>query len=112
MRKPRVVVSGFVGLFPFGGVIWDYVQYVAGFAKLGCDVIYLEDTGAWPVYQNESDASYNVAHVAAAMDHGSIVITNLDEWSPPELVHMENVIDIRRCDELPLDPLVDRKSVV
>ena len=34
-RRPRVVVSGFVGLFPFGGVIWDYVQYVAGLAKLG-----------------------------------------------------------------------------
>jgi hypothetical protein len=69
LRKPRIVVSGFVGLFPFGGVIWDYVQYVAGFAKLGCEVVYLEDTGAWPVYQTESDASYNVAHVAAAMDH-------------------------------------------
>lgn len=67
-RKPRVIVSGFVGLFPFGGVIWDYVQYVAGFERLGWDVIYLEDTGAWPVYQDESDASFNVAHVAAAME--------------------------------------------
>jgi hypothetical protein len=69
LRKPRIVVTGFIGLFPFGGVIWDYMQYVAGFAKLGCDVIYLEDTGAWPVYQNEIDAALNVAHVAAAMEH-------------------------------------------
>lgn len=77
MRKPRIVVTGFVGLFPFGGVIWDYVQYVAGFAKLGCDTIYLEDTGAWPVYQDECDASYNVAHVAAAMEHFGLA----DRWA-------------------------------
>ena len=77
MRKPRIVVTGFVGLFPFGGVIWDYVQYVAGFAKLGCDVAYLEDTGAWPVYQNEADASYNVAHVAAALEHFGFA----DRWA-------------------------------
>jgi hypothetical protein len=69
LRKPRIVVSGFIGLFPFGGVVWDYVQYVAGFAALGWDVIYLEDTGAWPVYQHELDASLNVAHVASAMEH-------------------------------------------
>jgi hypothetical protein len=34
------------------------------------------------------------------------VITNLDEHSPPELVHMDNVIDIEQCMELPLDPAV------
>jgi hypothetical protein len=67
--RPRIVVSGFIGLFPFGGVAWDYAQYVAGFAALGCDVVYLEDTGAWPVYQRESDAASNVAHVAATMEY-------------------------------------------
>lgn len=68
-RKPRVVVTGFIGLFPFGGVIWDYVQYVLGFAALGWDVIYLEDTGAWPVYQDDIDSSLNIDHVASAMEH-------------------------------------------
>lgn len=67
--KPRIVVTGFVGLFPFGGVAWDYAQYVAGFAALGCDVLYLEDTGAWPVYQQQLDASSNIAHVAATMEY-------------------------------------------
>jgi len=67
--KPRIVVTGFVGLFPYGGVIWDYLQYVAGFAALGWDVLYLEDTGAWPVYQGELDAAFNVAHVASAMEY-------------------------------------------
>jgi hypothetical protein len=69
LSKPRVVVTGFVGLFPFGGVVWDYLQYVAGFAALGWDAIYLEDTDSWPVYQDEIDASRNVVHVASAMKH-------------------------------------------
>jgi hypothetical protein len=37
------------------------------------------------------------------MERGAVVITNLDEYSPPELVHLENVVDILRCDELPRD---------
>lgn len=45
----------------------------------------------------------NNGSVAAAMERGAVVITNLDEFSPPELVHLENVIDIGRCDELPVD---------
>ncbi|HLY03149.1 MAG TPA: glycosyltransferase [Candidatus Cybelea sp.] len=71
--KPRVVVTGFIGLFPFGGVAWDYAQYAAGFAKLGWDVLYLEDTGSWPVYQRECEPSSNVAHVAATMEYFGLV---------------------------------------
>jgi hypothetical protein len=48
----------------------------------------------------------NNTSVAAAMETGAVVITNLDEHSPPEYVHLENVIDIDRCDELPTDPAV------
>ena len=40
------------------------------------------------------------------METGAVVITNLDELSPPEYVHLENVIDIERCEELPTDPAV------
>jgi hypothetical protein len=48
----------------------------------------------------------NNTSVAAAMETGAVVITNLDEHSPPEYVHLENVIDIERCGELPTDPAV------
>jgi hypothetical protein len=48
----------------------------------------------------------NNTTVAAAMETGAVVITNLDEHSPAEYVHLENVIDIDRCDELPTDPAV------
>lgn len=43
----RVVVTGLVATYPVGGVAWDYLQYVQGFRALGCEVYYLEDTGAW-----------------------------------------------------------------
>ena len=48
----------------------------------------------------------NNTSVAAAMETGAVVITNLDELSPPEYVHGENVIDIERCDRLPTEPAV------
>lgn len=50
----------------------------------------------------------NNTTVAAAMETGTVVITNLDSHSPVEFVHMENVIDIERCEELPSDPAVLR----
>lgn len=51
----------------------------------------------------------NNTSVASALERGSVVITNLDEFSPPELIHMETVIDIERCEQLPEDPLVLRR---
>src|SRR5439155_6765826 len=46
-RAMRVVVTGLVAAYPVGGVAWDYLQYVQGFQALGCEVVYLEDTGQW-----------------------------------------------------------------
>ena len=43
----------------------------------------------------------NNTTVNAAMECGCTVITNLDEHSPTGLSHMQNVIDINRCDRLP-----------
>ena len=54
----HVVVTGLVATYPVGGVAWDYLQYVQGFRALGCEVIYLEDTGQWlydPVAQTFTD---------------------------------------------------------
>jgi len=44
----RIIITGLVGQYPFGGVIWDYIQYLLGFRSLGHQVLYLEDSGAWP----------------------------------------------------------------
>src|SRR5262249_38235648 len=64
----RIVVTGLVATFPFGGVFWDYLQYVLGFIKLGHDVMYIEDSGQWcydPLRQTfvESGAN-NAAYLA------------------------------------------------
>ncbi|HEY0172544.1 MAG TPA: glycosyltransferase [Pyrinomonadaceae bacterium] len=68
----RIVVGGYVGLLPAGGVTWDYVQYPVGLAALGHDVYYVEDTRLWPIYQPEGsdwgDASASVAHLRRVMD--------------------------------------------
>lgn len=66
------MVGGFLGLLPAGGVTWDYVQYPVGFAGLGHDVFYVEDTRLWPVYQagnaDGADCAANVAHLARVME--------------------------------------------
>jgi hypothetical protein len=45
----------------------------------------------------------NNGSIAAAMEKGAVVITNLDEHSPPEFVHLDNLIDIGQARELPLE---------
>jgi hypothetical protein len=44
----RIVVTGLLAQYSLGGVAWDYLQYLVGLQRLGHDVYYLEDTGAWP----------------------------------------------------------------
>ncbi|MCE0484311.1 MAG: hypothetical protein LV479_08755 [Methylacidiphilales bacterium] len=67
----RIVVTGLLGQYAFGGVTWDYIQYLIGFRSLGHDVWYLEDSGAWPydpVGQTVSeDCTYNVNYLAGMM---------------------------------------------
>lgn len=43
----RIVVTGLAATYPFGGVFWDYIQYLRGLRLLGHEAIYLEDTGRW-----------------------------------------------------------------
>ena len=52
----RIIVTGLVGLYPVGGVAWDYLQYVIGLSRLGHDVYYHEDTWSWPYHP--IDATY------------------------------------------------------
>jgi hypothetical protein len=54
----------------------------------------------------------NNTSVAAALEHGAVVITNLDEYSPTEFRHNDNVLDIERCDALPTDRLALTKLSV
>jgi hypothetical protein len=67
----KIVVTGLLAQYPFGGVTWDYIQYLLGFRALGHEVWYLEDSGVWPydpVDQTYTeDCSRNVAALAQIM---------------------------------------------
>ncbi|MEJ7892746.1 MAG: hypothetical protein WKF94_08895 [Solirubrobacteraceae bacterium] len=54
----------------------------------------------------------NNTSIASAMEHGCVVITNLDRFSPRHLRHMENMLDIDQCRELPSDPLALKRMSV
>jgi len=68
----RVICTGLLGQYAFGGVTWDYLQYVCGFRQLGFDAWYYEDTETWPYdpIRNEvgSDCAYNVAYLRKVME--------------------------------------------
>jgi len=63
----RIIITGLVGLYPVGGVAWDYLQYVIGLARLGHDVFYHEDTWGWPYHPLKKtytlDGSYSARYI-------------------------------------------------
>jgi hypothetical protein len=67
----RIVVTGLLGQYAFGGVTWDYIQYLLGFQSLGHDVWYLEDSGSWPYDPIKetigTDSTYNVKYLSETM---------------------------------------------
>jgi len=72
MEKLRIIVGGYIGLYPTGGATWDYIQYPLGLKLLGHDVYYIEDTGQYPVFQKEKDAwddaSYCISYLKEVME--------------------------------------------
>ncbi len=68
----RIVVTGLAATYPFGGVFWDYLQYLLGLFRLGHDVLYVEDTGNW-CYDPRSasfveDGSDNAGYLARQIE--------------------------------------------
>ena len=51
--------------YPVGGVAWDYLQYPIGFARLGHDVVYHEDTWCWPYHPPQRTMTDDPAYSAA-----------------------------------------------
>ncbi len=63
----RIIVTGLVGLYPVGGVAWDYLQYAVGLARLGHEVCYHEDTWSWPYHPvqktNTPEGDYSANYI-------------------------------------------------
>jgi hypothetical protein len=69
--KLKIIVTGQIAQYPLGGVTWFYLHYVLGFARLGHDVWYIEDSGQWP-YNPTADGliegcDYNVGYLDSVM---------------------------------------------
>src|SRR6185369_1992339 len=66
-RPLRIVVLGMMGRMPLAGVVWQVLHYLEGFRRLGFDVYYVEDTGAWPFDPEQNtisdDCSFTVRHI-------------------------------------------------
>jgi hypothetical protein len=71
-ERLRLVVVGGLGAMPFAGVAWQVLQYLGGFHRLGHEVFYLEDTGAWPYDPGRDtiseDARPTIAYVARLLE--------------------------------------------
>lgn len=70
--RGKIVVWGYLGAYPFGGMTWQVLHYLAGLRRLGFDVWYVEDTDASvrdPVTLWESDNYQpNVDYLNACMN--------------------------------------------
>lgn len=69
--KLRIIVTGQLAQYPYGGVTWFYLQYPLGLARLGHDVYYIEDSGQWPYNPIEGglpkDCDFNVRYLDETM---------------------------------------------
>ena len=71
-ERLRVVVLGYLVRGPFGGMAWHHLQYVVGLARLGHDVMFVEDSDDYEsCYDPErgvlgTDPSYGLRFAAAA----------------------------------------------
>ena len=72
----RIVVTGLAATFPYGGVFWDYLQYVLGFHQLGHDVMYLEDTGKW-CYKPEA-----ATFIESGEENAKRLANNIERFMP------------------------------
>lgn len=43
----RIIVTGYIVGYPLGGMTWHHLNYLLGFAELGHEVIFYEDSGEW-----------------------------------------------------------------
>ena len=61
-RAMKILFSGIIGRYPFGGVAWCSLMYLIGFRMLGHEVCYIEDTGECVYDWEKNSLSENPAY--------------------------------------------------
>ena len=82
-------------------IFGDHI-YFLGYMSDTAVYNYLLDTTFFAAFFDSGVRSNNTT-VNAAMECGSVVITNLDSHSPASFVHGDNMLDIHSCQALPTD---------
>lgn len=48
LRRPRVIVAGYLVRFPLGGYVWQTLHYLIGLSRVGAEVTFYEDSAYYP----------------------------------------------------------------
>ena len=69
--KRRIVIVGTFANAPYAGMAWMHCQFLAGFARLGHEISYIETTSAWPYNPVEmtttDDPKYSLEYLGRVM---------------------------------------------
>lgn len=78
----NVVVSGYYAGFPVAGLFWHAVSFALGFAELGHDVWYLEDSGdvPWGFDFERLDFDHDVLYGVRRLEAEMAAIGMKDRW--------------------------------
>ena len=76
--------------------------YFLGFLSDAAVLHYLQTTNYFAAFF-PAGVRANNTRVHSAMNAGAVVVTNLDDGSPDGYRHLQNMVDIDACTELPTD---------
>ena len=95
--------DSFTGAYEELKAIFGDRVFFIGFVSDAALYSFLKDSTYFAAFF-ETGVRANNTSVSTAMQCGAVVLTNLDDQSPPEFQHLRSVIDIRQCEDgLPLE---------
>lgn len=77
----RLIVLGMMGRMPIAGVVWQVLHYLEGFRRLGFEVFYVEDTGAWPYNPQQNTVTDDCTYTLNAMSRILASFGFSDRWA-------------------------------
>ena len=81
MKKLKIIVGGYIGLYPTGGAAWDYIQYPVGLKQLGHDVYYIEDSARIPYNPQTFEVTTEFDYTARLLNRLSREFDFRNRWA-------------------------------
>ncbi|HZD41900.1 MAG TPA: hypothetical protein VE131_14345, partial [Terriglobales bacterium] len=79
--KKTIVVFGIIGRIPLAGVAWQTLHYLEGFRRLGFDVYYIENTGAWAYDPDQNTVTNDPTYAVNFIGHVMAAYGFSDRWA-------------------------------